>query len=197
MARGKGKIIAWFTRNGLHIPIYEDYTVREGHEPGESGMKTRWKTPKSVSAKFRDDIEKDITSKWHTYWKGDKDIATYDIKDTMERVDKMLDYFKDKEMIKPSDDYDKHIVWKFSGRDKSTGKYAGFEFNGYPRESDARVDLRGNGYTVSQDLILPLPIYNYLMDKTNVTDADIFAAKALMKQALKHYKSKKGIRRHG
>lgn len=33
MAKGKGKIQGWITKNGIHIPIYEKYTVREGHEP--------------------------------------------------------------------------------------------------------------------------------------------------------------------
>lgn len=31
--QGKGKIKYWFTRNGVHVPVYEKYTMRKGVEP--------------------------------------------------------------------------------------------------------------------------------------------------------------------
>lgn len=200
--KGQGKIKGWITKNGVHIPIYENYTVRKGVEPEE--VKARFKSNKAKSKQdrqqaMRNEIEKDIKSKMETHWKwagDDKErFATSDTKQMMEKVDTILDHFKDKNMIEPSKDYDREIVWRFSGKDKQTGKHAGFEFDSYPRESDAREALSGNGYNVSNGLILPKPMFNYLMDYTNVTDSDIAAAKAVMKAALKEYKGNKGIRR--
>lgn len=200
--KGRGKIKGWITKNGVHIPIYENYTVRKGVEPEE--VKARFKSNKAKSKQdrqqaMRNEIEKDIKSKMETHWKwagDDKErFATSDTKRMMEKVDTILDHFKDKNMIEPSKDYDREIVWRFSGKDRQTGKHAGFEFDSYPRESDARETLSGNGYNVSNGLILPKPMFNYLMDYTNVTDSDIAAAKAVMKAALKEYKGNKGIRR--
>ena len=31
--KGQGKIKYWFTKNGVHIPVYEKYTTRKGVEP--------------------------------------------------------------------------------------------------------------------------------------------------------------------
>lgn len=47
MARGKGEIKGWITRNGVHIPIYGHYSVRGGEEPQSRGAK--WKRKKELS----------------------------------------------------------------------------------------------------------------------------------------------------
>lgn len=60
MAKGKGEIKGWFTRNGVHIPIYEKYTVREGHEPGETGIKARF-TKKMSAESLKDKSVTTIT----------------------------------------------------------------------------------------------------------------------------------------
>jgi len=39
MAKGKGEVQGWITRNGVHVPIYENYTVRGGAEPKSKGSK--------------------------------------------------------------------------------------------------------------------------------------------------------------
>lgn len=51
MAKGKGEIQGWITKNGVHIPIYGSYTVREGHEPTAKGVKwgNKKKRPDTVT----------------------------------------------------------------------------------------------------------------------------------------------------
>ena len=39
MAKGKGEVAGWITRNGVHVPIYGNYTVRGGEEPKAKGSK--------------------------------------------------------------------------------------------------------------------------------------------------------------
>lgn len=39
--KGQGKIKYWFTKNGVHIPVYEKYTTRKGVEP--DNPKTKFK----------------------------------------------------------------------------------------------------------------------------------------------------------
>ena len=39
MAKGKGEINGWITKNGIHIPIYGTYTARGGEEPRAKGSK--------------------------------------------------------------------------------------------------------------------------------------------------------------
>ena len=39
MAKGKGEVKGWITRNGVHVPIYGNYTVRGGEEPKAKGSK--------------------------------------------------------------------------------------------------------------------------------------------------------------
>lgn len=60
--KGKGKIKGWITKNGVHIPIYDHYTVREGHEPGESGLKSKFKKPvkKQQEKHTYEDIKKGL-----------------------------------------------------------------------------------------------------------------------------------------
>lgn len=48
MAKGKGSIKGWITRNGVHVPIYGEYTVRGGVEPTAKGSKFKKKN------KFKD-----------------------------------------------------------------------------------------------------------------------------------------------
>ena len=39
MAKGKGEVKGWITVNGVHVPIYENYSVRGGAEPKAKGSK--------------------------------------------------------------------------------------------------------------------------------------------------------------
>ena len=48
MAKGKGSIQGWITKNGVHIPIYGTYTVREGHEPTVKGSRFKGGKKKKV-----------------------------------------------------------------------------------------------------------------------------------------------------
>ena len=208
--------IQWFDEYGISDFMYElksgnkedfgvvsdwkyDGSYKEGKQlESRSGKNTEPSKKIDTHSELRSSIEKDIKSKMENYWKGSEHKDSFvktDVKRTMERVDAMLDEFKDKPFIEPSKESGRAIVWRFSGKDKQTGKHAGFEFDCYPRESDARDVLRGNGYTVSEGLILPKPMFNYLMDHTNVTESDISAAKSVMKAALKQYKSDNDIRR--
>lgn len=262
MARGKGEIKGWITKNGVHIPIYDHYTVREGHEPGEKGFRSKfnskkktpkkfelkhevwhedkegwsvgltsagdiyvgdgqldsqfykdtpenreraiaeWKAnsfskeitkPKSNSNDIRKSIEKDVRSKMENYWKNSEykdSFVKSDVEDTMGRVDRMLDYLKGKNLIEPGDNKDipNEIKWKFSGRDKATGKRASFEFSDSANVQKAKETLRGNGYTVSTGKIFPVNIYNALADTTNMDSYDVRAAEALTKAALSDWK---------
>lgn len=310
MAKGKGKIKGWITKNGVHIPIYDHYTVREGHEPGESGLKSKFKKPvkkqqekhtyedikkglifgtahkapdyididgysnakteegalrdlaKAVeqydegeadairgmiknnevvqfpatkdsdyilewedvpaatkyndngdpeykdaryymhtriirddAKQLRNSIEKDIKSKMENYWKNSEykdSFVKSDVKDTMERVDRMLGYMKGKDIIEPGDNKDipNEIKWKFAGRNKATGKRASFEFSDSANVQKAKETLRGNGYTVSTGKIFPVNIYNALADTTNMDSYDVRAAEALTKAALSEWKKR-------
>ena len=49
MAKGKGEIQGWITKNGVHIPIYGHYSVRGGEEPKAKGAK--WGKDKQVAGK--------------------------------------------------------------------------------------------------------------------------------------------------
>lgn len=50
--KGKGEIKGWITRNGVHIPIYGNYTVRGGQmEPKVKGAKWKKKRPDNLRAK--------------------------------------------------------------------------------------------------------------------------------------------------
>lgn len=48
--KGQGKIKYWFTRNGIHVPVYEKYTTRKGTEPDNprARFKGKKKETKSV-----------------------------------------------------------------------------------------------------------------------------------------------------
>ena len=134
------------------------------------------------------DIRQAVTDKYTKYWKNYPDLVEGDVRRTMERVETALDYFKDKDIIEKSASYPDEIVWRFSGKDKSTGKWAGFEFDSLPKQSNARETLSGNGYSVSQGLLFPKPVFDYVMNHTNVTDTDIEVAKFISSAALKRYK---------
>lgn len=268
MARGKGQIKGWITKNGVHIPIYDHYTVREGHEPGEKSLKSKFKSnkkespakslkdlkkmypdlvktsgatyyieglgwykertdafgttlynkdwndewtrttfdtlmkegahlfkeqdKKDTSDDLRKSIEKDIKSKMESYWKNSEykdSFVKSDVEDTMERVDRMLNYMKGKDIIAPGDnDIPNEIKWKFAGKDKATGKRASFEFSDSANVQKAKETLRGNGYTVSTGKIFPVNIYNALADTTNMDSYDVRAAEALTKAALSDWK---------
>lgn len=65
MAKGKGSIQGWITKNGVHIPIYGTYTVREGHEPTAKGAKFKGKKKKKENwnvEHVRNDIFQSNTS---------------------------------------------------------------------------------------------------------------------------------------
>lgn len=49
MAKGKGSIQGWITKNGVHIPIYGSYTVKGGVEPKAKGAKFRSKLDLSTT----------------------------------------------------------------------------------------------------------------------------------------------------
>lgn len=198
MAQGKGKIKGWFTRNGVHIPIYEEYTVRKGPEP--ENVKGKFKgntknTKKDATSDLRKSIETDIKSKMENYWKNSEykdSFVKSDVEDTMGRVDRMLDHLKGKNLIEPGDNKDipNEIKWKFAGRDKATGKRASFEFSSSANVQKAKETLRGNGYTVSTGKIFPVNIYNALADRTNMDSYDVRAAEALTKAALSEWKKR-------
>lgn len=55
MAKGKGSIQGWITKNGVHIPIYGTYTVRGGVEPKAKGSKfKRRKRPEEFDKDIRE-----------------------------------------------------------------------------------------------------------------------------------------------
>lgn len=171
-----GKKISRFIRvGGRIVPIVDD---------NESS---------STDSNIRDAIEDKVRKHYEKYWKGDEQFVESDVSSTMRRVDECLDHFKDsgENLIEPSADYDDEIVWRFSGKDKETGNHAGFEFDSRPDEKNARDNLKGNGYTVSQGLIFPKPLFNYLMNYTNVEEWDIEAVSFIAKQALADYKKRK------
>lgn len=165
---------AWITVNGNHIPIYED-----GYESEKNDT--------------RSSIETKVKKRMAKVWKESEFLQEHMSKDTMERVDKILGHFEEsgEDMIQPSADYEDEIVWRFSGKDKETGDHAGFEFEARPDEKSAKEALHGNGYTVSNGLVFPKALFNYLIDKTNMDEADIEAVKFVAKQALSDYKKRR------
>ena len=135
----------------------------------------------------------DLTQKEQKRWKDSK-LAEYFINDDVRAVDKALDYLEEnniKNIIDKSDDYDDSIKWKFSGKDKSTGKFASFEFDSMPKESNAMENLKGNGYSVTDKIVLPVKLHNYLVQHTNMTENDIKAVRSIAKVALNNYKKKR------
>ena len=173
----RGEPIKWVTWKGHRIPIY-----------------AKGKGPElKQGSSLRSDVEAKVRKHFERYWKGEEWLVNSDTETMMRHVDGCLDYFKDKgeNMIQPSDTYDDEIVWRFSGKDKQTGQHAGFEFDGRPDEKNARDILKGNGYSVSQGLIFPKPLYNYLMNQTNLDDYDIKAVQFIMKEALAAYKKRR------
>lgn len=44
--KGQGKIKYWFTKNGVHVPVYEKYTTRKGVEPDSPKAKFKKGTKK-------------------------------------------------------------------------------------------------------------------------------------------------------
>lgn len=88
MAKGKGSIKGWITRNGVHIPIYGEYTVRGGVEPKAKGSKGWSKKKKrefiknpisgKTEIKRRPDITKDLKKGYdedskETWYEGEVD----------------------------------------------------------------------------------------------------------------------------
>ena len=69
MAKGKGSIKGWITKNGVHIPIYGEYTVRGGVEPKAKGSKfKRKKRPEE----FDKDIRKTESGKFMAQYSSDQ-----------------------------------------------------------------------------------------------------------------------------
>lgn len=111
----------------------------------------------------------------------------------MRDVDKALNYFKDngiKELVEPSDTYPSEIKWEFAGKDKTTGKFASFEFDSSPKKSSALETLKGNGYSADKGQLLPKRLFSYLYDHTNLRTEDINAVNAISAAVLKRYKAK-------
>lgn len=54
MAKGKGEIKGWITKNGVHIPIYGHYSVRGGEEPKAKGAKFKGKKKRRPDTVTRD-----------------------------------------------------------------------------------------------------------------------------------------------
>ena len=131
----RGEPIKWITWKGRRIPIYE-----EGRGP----------ELKDKQNSIKDSIKSEAQAFFERYWKGDEMFIDSDVEVVMRKADEMLDYLKKngQELIEPSADYDNEIVWKFSGKDKETGKHASFEFDSSAVEKNAKDTLKGNGYSV-------------------------------------------------
>ena len=50
--KGQGKIKYWFTKNGVHVPVYEKYTTRKGVEP--ENVKAKFNTSKKSPSSIKD-----------------------------------------------------------------------------------------------------------------------------------------------
>lgn len=87
MAKGKGSIQGWITKNGVHIPIYGNYTVREGHEPTAKGAKFKGGKKKKVDTsttlgKTTKQLEDNLKKKGLVLESADKaDMAHKDFND--------------------------------------------------------------------------------------------------------------------
>ena len=69
MAKGKGQINGWITKNGVHIPIYGHYSVRGGEEPKAKGAKfKRKKRPEE----FDKDIRETESGKFMAQYSSDQ-----------------------------------------------------------------------------------------------------------------------------
>lgn len=66
MASGKGEIKGWVTRHGVHIPIYDNYSVRGGVEPKAKGSK--FKKKKRPEAFDKDIRETELDSGKKVYF---------------------------------------------------------------------------------------------------------------------------------
>lgn len=158
-----------------------------GGRSASSGMNTFAEGGKSA---IHQDVFNDLMQKERKRI-GDDTIAKWAVEEEMEVVDNAMDYLENngvKRIIQPSDDYAGDIKWKFTGKDKSSGEFASFEFDSKPLESDAKNILKGNGYSVSHDMLMPTKLHDYLVDRTDMTETDIRALKSLSKVALSRYK---------
>lgn len=166
----RGEPIKWITWKGRRIPIYE-----EGRGPRLKGKDNT-----------RDSIKAEAQAFFKRYWKGDEMFVDSDVDVVMRIADDMIKHLEGqgKELLEPSADYPDEIVWKFSGKDKETGEHASFEFDSKDAKN-ARENLKGNGYTVSQGLLYPKNIFDYLMDQTNVEEYDRMAMDIITKALLK------------
>lgn len=75
MARGKGDIKGWITKNGVHIPIYGEYTVRGGVEPKAKGAK--WKkrfSAEGVKKALNRNYDADSNETWYEGKINGKDV---------------------------------------------------------------------------------------------------------------------------
>jgi hypothetical protein len=101
MAKGKGEVQGWITRNGVHVPIYDNYTVRGGAEPKAKGSKfkglNKKKPDRNVTLRGTSDtlrmmdkhgIEADYDEKTNTYNISEEDYQK------MEDASKNKDYIK-------------------------------------------------------------------------------------------------------
>lgn len=159
---------------------------------GSSKAAAGFKFSEGSRQEIRNAALDDLAQKEQRYWKNDRMAESF-INDDARAVDKALDYFEEnniKNIIDKSDDYDDSIKWKFSGKDKSTGKFASFEFDSMPKESNAMENLKGNGYSVTDKIVLPVKLHNYLVQQTNMTENDIKAVRSIAKVALNNYKKK-------
>lgn len=114
MARGKGEIKGWITKNGVHIPIYDHYTVREGHEP------------ENVKAKFKGKKKEDNLKAVEPA-KGLKDGTPTKLSDSCFRSS----YYELKKLYKEANNKkDEFVLSDFKGYDRENTLLSTQVYNG-------------------------------------------------------------------
>lgn len=97
MAKGKGDIKGWITKNGVHIPIYGQYTVRGGVEPKAKGA--RWKRKKrpenfKEGLKQHEGIQKIAEEQNRKVWNGG--ASNQELYDAADKFAEEKNFNKDK-----------------------------------------------------------------------------------------------------
>jgi len=149
MAKGKGEIKGWITKNGVHIPIYGHYSIRGGEEPRTKGA--RWKkrfSAEGVKKALNRNHDSDSNETWY-----EGKINGQDVRVTQETVGS--NKFWNAEIGKPGN---RHTIknadgepMSFSSLDDAYEEVA-HEMNSNTRGSDASKGKQVEGKGTAKDV---------------------------------------------
>lgn len=129
--KGKREVKGWITRNGVHIPVYGDYTVQP--KPPKAKMKgqKRFRTSTQVYHRDREGWQIELTDRGEIkvgYDNQPLDYRTQYYKNTPENMAEALDYWKSNSMARevklPGHEKEKLAKWI---KNKDVGRFGRWE----------------------------------------------------------------------